>query len=184
MTMDKVHDLRFHEVTLEFGGAVPEAAVRAAAGVEDVAVDGARLTCTVHSGFDGLLAALERPCGGRHGEQRAESRIAVPQLLQAVMSPRLLLRLQRIGLIAMAYFGIFYMLVNSAAFPIIAGKTHADQEAFGHSVTVLGATFDWLLPLPIRPDTARGIPAVARLRILRDRLRRLGHLQRVRRGAA
>ena len=58
MTMDKVHDLRFHEVTLEFGGAVPEAAVRAAAGVEDVAVDGARLTCTVHSGFDGLLAAL------------------------------------------------------------------------------------------------------------------------------
>lgn len=72
------------------------------------------------------------------------------------MSPRLLLRLQRIGLIAMAYFGIFYMLVNSAAFPIIAGKTHADQEAFGHSVTVLGATFDWLLPLPIRPDTPAG----------------------------
>jgi ABC-2 type transport system ATP-binding protein len=58
MTMDKVHELRFHEVTLEFGSDVPEAAVRAAAGVEDVAVDGARLTCTVHGGFDGLLAAL------------------------------------------------------------------------------------------------------------------------------
>jgi ABC-type transport system involved in multi-copper enzyme maturation permease subunit len=72
------------------------------------------------------------------------------------MSPRLLLRLHRIGLIAMAYFGIFYVLVNSAAFPLIAGKTRAAQEAFGHSVTVLGATFSWLLPLPIRPDTAAG----------------------------
>jgi hypothetical protein len=26
--------------------------------VEDVAVDGTRVTCTVHGGFDGLLAAL------------------------------------------------------------------------------------------------------------------------------
>ncbi len=72
------------------------------------------------------------------------------------MSPRLLLRLNRIGLIATAYFSIFYVLVNSAAFPIIAGKTRAAQEAFGHSVTVLGATFAWLLPLPVRPDTAAG----------------------------
>ena len=72
------------------------------------------------------------------------------------MSPRLLLRLHRIGLIAMAYFSIFYVLVNSAAFPIIAGKTRAAQEAFGHSITVLGGTFAWLLPLPIRPDTAAG----------------------------
>jgi putative exporter of polyketide antibiotics len=72
------------------------------------------------------------------------------------MSARLLLRLHRIGLIAMAYFSIFYVLVNSAAFPIIAGKTRAAQEAFGHSVTVLGATFAWLLPLPVRPDTAAG----------------------------
>jgi hypothetical protein len=72
------------------------------------------------------------------------------------MSPRLLLRLHRIGLIAMAYFSIFYVLVNSAAFPIIAGKTRAAQEAFGYSITVLGGTFAWLLPLPIRPDTAAG----------------------------
>ena len=72
------------------------------------------------------------------------------------MSPRLLLRLHRIGLIAMAYFGIFYVLVNSAAFPVIAGRTRAAQEAFGHSVTVLGAQFSWLLPLPVRPDTAAG----------------------------
>ena len=72
------------------------------------------------------------------------------------MPPRLLLRLHRIGLIAMAYFGIFYVLVNSAAFPLIAGKTRASQEAFGHSITVLGATFSWLLPVPVRPDTAAG----------------------------
>ena len=72
------------------------------------------------------------------------------------MSPRLLLRLHRIGLIAMAYFGIFYVLVNSAAFPIIAGKTRAAQEAFGHSITILGGTFAWLLPVPVRPDTPAG----------------------------
>jgi ABC-2 type transport system ATP-binding protein len=58
MTMDKVHDLRFHEVVIEFGGEVPEAAVRAAAGVEDVAVHGTRLTCTVHGGFGALIAAI------------------------------------------------------------------------------------------------------------------------------
>src|SRR5580692_112701 len=38
MTMDKVHELRYHEVVIDFSGDVPEAAVRAAAGVEDVAV--------------------------------------------------------------------------------------------------------------------------------------------------
>jgi ABC-2 type transport system ATP-binding protein len=58
MTMDKVHELRFHEVVIEFGGDVPEAAVRAAAGVEDVVVDRLRLTCTVHGGFDSLLGAI------------------------------------------------------------------------------------------------------------------------------
>jgi ABC-2 type transport system ATP-binding protein len=58
MTMDKVHELRFHEVAIEFSGAVPEANVRAASGVADVSVVGRRLMCTVHDGFDGLLAAI------------------------------------------------------------------------------------------------------------------------------
>jgi ABC-2 type transport system ATP-binding protein len=58
MTMEKVHEMRFHEVVIEFGGDVPEAAVRAASGIEDVVVDGRRLTCTVHGGFDPLLAAI------------------------------------------------------------------------------------------------------------------------------
>ena len=58
MSMDRVHEMRFHEVVVEFGGDVPEAEVRAAAGVEDVVVDGQRLTCTVHGGFDPLLGAI------------------------------------------------------------------------------------------------------------------------------
>jgi ABC-2 type transport system ATP-binding protein len=58
MSMDRVHEMRFHDVVMEFGGDVPEAAIRAAAGVEDVVVNGKRVTCTVHGGFDPLLAAI------------------------------------------------------------------------------------------------------------------------------
>jgi ABC-2 type transport system permease protein len=72
------------------------------------------------------------------------------------MPPRLLLRLHRIGAVAMAYFAIFYVLVNSAVYPLIAGKTRLAQEAFGVEITSLGAQFAWLLPVPIRPDTAAG----------------------------
>jgi ABC-2 type transport system permease protein len=72
------------------------------------------------------------------------------------MPPRLLLRLHRVGAIAMTYFAIFYVLVNSAVYPLIAGKTRAAQEAFGVEISTLGAQFAWLLPLAIRPDTAAG----------------------------
>lgn len=72
------------------------------------------------------------------------------------MPPRLLLRLHRVGAIAMAYFSIFYVLVNSAVYPLIAGKTRIAQEAFGVEITSLGAQFAWLLPVPIHPDTAAG----------------------------
>ena len=58
MTMDKVHEMRFHEVVIRFGGEVPQDAVRAATGVGDVIVEGQRLTCTVHGSFDSLLGAL------------------------------------------------------------------------------------------------------------------------------
>ena len=51
--------LRFHEVVIEFGGDVPEAAVRAARQVSTMSwCEGPELTCTVHGGFDGLLAAI------------------------------------------------------------------------------------------------------------------------------
>jgi ABC-2 type transport system permease protein len=72
------------------------------------------------------------------------------------MPPRLLLRLHRVGAIALTYFAIFYVLVNSAVYPLIAGKTRAAQEAFGVEISTFGAQFAWLLPLPIRPDTAAG----------------------------
>jgi ABC-2 type transport system permease protein len=72
------------------------------------------------------------------------------------MPPRLLLRLHRVGAIALTYFAIFYVLVNSAVYPLIAGKTRAAQEAFGLEISTFGAQFAWLLPLPIRPDTAAG----------------------------
>jgi ABC-2 type transport system permease protein len=72
------------------------------------------------------------------------------------MPPRLLLRLHRVGAISMTYFAIVYVLVNSAVYPLIAGKTRAAQEAFGLEISALGAQFAWLLPLPTRPDTAAG----------------------------
>jgi putative exporter of polyketide antibiotics len=72
------------------------------------------------------------------------------------MPLRLLLRLHRVGAIALMYFAIFYALVNSAVYPLIAGKTRAAREAFGLEISVLGARFAWLLPLPVRPDTAAG----------------------------
>jgi ABC-2 type transport system ATP-binding protein len=59
MTMDKVHEMRSHEVEIEFAATVPEAALRAAAGVSDVRIEGRRAKCTVRGTFTPLLAALQ-----------------------------------------------------------------------------------------------------------------------------
>lgn len=59
MAMDKVHEMRSHEVEIDFAGAIPEGALRAAAGVSDVDVDGTRATCTVRGSFTPLLTALQ-----------------------------------------------------------------------------------------------------------------------------
>jgi ABC-2 type transport system ATP-binding protein len=58
--LDEIHNIRLHRVDLEFapGTDVPEAAVRSAAGVEDVVVEDSKLTCTVKGSFDPLLKAL------------------------------------------------------------------------------------------------------------------------------
>ncbi|HZU75733.1 MAG TPA: hypothetical protein VFA70_03155, partial [Dehalococcoidia bacterium] len=69
---------------------------------------------------------------------------------------RLLLRQQRIGLIAMSYFGIVYALVNSAGFPYFAGRTAAAQAVFGSQMQSLAAQLAWLLPQPIAPGTVAG----------------------------
>ncbi|MBV8909627.1 MAG: hypothetical protein JOZ89_02590, partial [Gammaproteobacteria bacterium] len=72
------------------------------------------------------------------------------------MPLRLLLRQQRVGLIAMTYFGIAYTLINSAGYPYFAGKTAAAQVAFGSQMQVLAAQIVWLLPQPLHPGTVAG----------------------------
>ena len=59
-TLEELHELRFHSVEVQFSGPVPVEAVRAAAGVDDVRVEGSRLTCTVHGEFAPLLDALRQ----------------------------------------------------------------------------------------------------------------------------
>ena len=58
--LDEIHSIRLHRLEIEFapGTDVPEAAIRSAAGVEDVVVDDHKVTCTVKGTFDPLLKAL------------------------------------------------------------------------------------------------------------------------------
>ena len=59
--LDEIHSIRLHRLELEFAPdiEVPEAAIRSAAGVEDVVVSDHRVTCTVRGAFDPLLKALD-----------------------------------------------------------------------------------------------------------------------------
>jgi len=56
--LGNVHALRGRRVELVFQGQAPEAALRAAAGVSQLAIEGNRAQCAVIGTFDGLLAAL------------------------------------------------------------------------------------------------------------------------------
>jgi ABC-2 type transport system ATP-binding protein len=58
--LEELHRIRLHHVEIEFaeGTAIPEAAIRGAAGVDRVAVTDRLLTCTVRGSFDPLLKAL------------------------------------------------------------------------------------------------------------------------------
>jgi ABC-2 type transport system ATP-binding protein len=58
--LDEIHRIRLHRLELEFapGSSIPEAAIRSAAGVEDVSVGDHTLTCTVRGAVDSLLKAL------------------------------------------------------------------------------------------------------------------------------
>jgi ABC-2 type transport system ATP-binding protein len=58
--LEDLHHLRYHHVEVDFAGEVPAEAVRTAAGVDHVAVEGRHLACTVRGDFGPLLAALER----------------------------------------------------------------------------------------------------------------------------
>ncbi len=59
--LDEIHRIRLHRLELEFapGTEVPEAAIRSAAGVDEVVVGDHRLTCVVRGAFDPLLKALD-----------------------------------------------------------------------------------------------------------------------------
>jgi len=59
--LDEIHRIRLHRLELEFSPdvEVPEAAIRSAAGVEDVVVSDHTVTCTVRGTFDPLLKALD-----------------------------------------------------------------------------------------------------------------------------
>ena len=58
--LEELHHIRAHRVELEFapGTPVPEAAIRFAAGVENVVVDGQRVSCTVRGSFGPLFEAI------------------------------------------------------------------------------------------------------------------------------
>ena len=58
--LEDLHHIRAHQVEIEFaaGTSVPADSIRAAAGVEDVAVDGQRVRCTVRGSFGPLFDAI------------------------------------------------------------------------------------------------------------------------------
>ena len=58
--LEELRHIRVHRVEIELapGTAIPERAIRDADGVEDVSVEGDRVTCTVRGGIDGLLRAI------------------------------------------------------------------------------------------------------------------------------
>ena len=59
--LDELHRIRLHHVELEFApeSEVPEAAIRSAAGVEEVAVNDHVVTCVVKGTFEPLLKAID-----------------------------------------------------------------------------------------------------------------------------
>jgi ABC-2 type transport system ATP-binding protein len=58
--LEDLHHIRTHHVEVVFAPdeRVPVDAIRAAAGVEDVKVEGRRVTCTVRGSFDSLFHAI------------------------------------------------------------------------------------------------------------------------------
>jgi ABC-2 type transport system permease protein len=69
---------------------------------------------------------------------------------------RIAWRLQRVGLIGMSAFGVFYGFLQVAAYKSAAGATAASRIAFGHQMESFGRAYSWILPLPVRVDTASG----------------------------
>ena len=56
--LEDLHEIRFHQVEIEFGDTVPLDAIRGAAGVDRVEADGRRVRCAVRGSFEPLMRAL------------------------------------------------------------------------------------------------------------------------------
>jgi ABC-2 type transport system ATP-binding protein len=56
--LGELHDIRFHEVEIQFAGAVPVDAIRAAAGVDRVEMQDSRVRCIVRGTFEPLMSAI------------------------------------------------------------------------------------------------------------------------------
>lgn len=69
---------------------------------------------------------------------------------------RLTWRLQRTGLIGMGAFGVFYGLLQAAAYNSIAGTTTAARTAFGLQMETVAHQFSIFLPLPHGVGTIAG----------------------------
>lgn len=69
---------------------------------------------------------------------------------------RISLRLQRVGLIATTAFGVFYGLIQAAAYTRAAGASAAERLLFAHQMEQLGPSLSYLLPLPVHVETLSG----------------------------
>jgi len=56
--LDELHQLRVHQVEIEFADEPPAAQIRGVPGVEELEVDDRRLRCTVRGSFEPLIAAV------------------------------------------------------------------------------------------------------------------------------
>ncbi len=56
--LGELHDIRFHQVEIQFAGPVPVAAIRGAPGVDRVEVKDRQVRCIVRGSFEPLMAAL------------------------------------------------------------------------------------------------------------------------------
>ncbi len=68
----------------------------------------------------------------------------------------LALRLGRWGIAGFGAVAFVVTLVQAVGFYKIAGRTEAERQAFGHSMSVLAAQFTVIIAPPARPDTVGG----------------------------
>ncbi|TMF90264.1 MAG: hypothetical protein E6I08_03165 [Chloroflexi bacterium] len=65
-------------------------------------------------------------------------------------------RLHRRGLLGFSVGGFLLSFFYGLAYQSAAGKTAAEQAAFGHAITLAAKQFAFLIPLPVHPETLGG----------------------------